>query len=330
MNIGEESAAIIKSFPYRIDRAERGALLLKIPEIFRERYCRLVDEPEAFLAALGRPLPKTFRVNRLKAGPEDVKRAMESYGFRLTAIPWYDDAFISDSLEINSTLEHFTGQIYIQELVSMLPPVLARKELEQARIVLDACAAPGSKTTQIAAMMRNEGTLVANDIDYSRIRALKFNLEKAGAVNAVITNYDLQHMPGDQYDVVILDAPCSAEGTLRKNDRLFDSWNTRSIASYSGNQRMLILKAFDMLAPGGTMVYSTCTFAPEENELVVDHLLKNRSEATLEPIKFDGLRTEPGIGEWDGRHFDSRVSSCARIFPHHNDTGGFFMARVGK
>jgi len=244
-------------------------------------------------------------------------------------MPWYEDAFVCDSLDIGGTLEHFTGMIYMQELVSMLPPVIVRKELENATTVLDACAAPGSKTTQMAAIMRNRGTIIANDLDYSRIRALKFNLEKTGALNTVITNYDLQHFPKNQFDVVLLDAPCSAEGTMRKNERLFATWSASSIPSYSGNQKVLMLKAFDLLRPGGTLIYSTCTFAPEENELVVDHLLKNR-EASLEPIRIKGMKTTPGIQEWEGRSFDERVSATIRIWPHHNDTGGFFLARVVK
>lgn len=305
--------------------------MLELPDSFKERYGKLVDDPEAFFSCLARPLPKTFRVNSLKASADDVIRRMEGYGVHATRMPWYEDAFISSSLDIGATLDHFCGIIYIQELVSMLPPVIVRKELEQAGIVLDACAAPGSKSTQTAAIMRNNGTLVANDLDYSRIRALKFNLEKCGAINTVITNYDLQHFPKQQlYDVVILDAPCSSEGTMRKNEKLFDSWSPRAFPSYSGNQKVLILKAFDLLREGGTLIYSTCTFAPEENELVVDHLLKNRELASIEPISVEGMKLSKGVVEWENEGFDPRVGMCARIWPHHNDTGGFFMARVGK
>jgi NOL1/NOP2/sun family putative RNA methylase len=302
--------------------------LSDIPKTFRERYCKLVDEPEAFLASLARPLPKSFRVNRLKASADDVRQRMEGYGIRVSQVPWYGDAFLTDCLDVAATLEHFTGMIYIQELVSMLPPLIARKEIGEAGIVLDACAAPGSKTTQAAAMMDNKRTLVANDLDYSRIRALKFNLEKSGVINAVITNYDLRHFPETRYDVVILDAPCSSEGTARKNSRLFESWSPDAIPAYSGNQKALILKAFDLLKEGGILMYSTCTFAPEENEVVIDHLLGQREHASPEPIAIPGFRTSPGISGWDGRELDGRVGMCARVWPHHNDTGGFFMARV--
>ncbi|MFN7990713.1 MAG: NOL1/NOP2/sun family putative RNA methylase [Candidatus Micrarchaeia archaeon] len=302
---------------------------LQIPERFKERYVPLVDDPESFLSSLLRYLPKTFRVNTLKASSADIASRFRGYGIAVRQMPWYEDAFLSESLDAGSTIEHFTGSIYMQEFVSMLPPLLLRKELAAARFVLDGCAAPGSKTTQLAALMGNRGTIVANDIDYSRIRALKFNIEKTGTLNAVITNRDLRSFPQMQFDAIILDAPCSAEGTMRKNAELFSVWSEREIEKHSRIQKQLIEKAFDLLAPGGSMVYSTCTFAPEENEAVVDHLLRNRPAET-ERISIDGFRTSPALEAWSGTEFDTRVRDSARIWPHHNDSGGFFLAKVTK
>ncbi len=301
-----------------------------IPERFRERYAPLADDPEAFFSALQRMLPKSFRVNTIKSSREEVEGRFREYGIPLRRMAWYEDAYVSEEPDIGGTLEHFTGAIYFQELVSMLPPLLIRGELGPSPFILDCCAAPGSKTTQLAALMGNRGTLVANDVDYSRIRALKFNLEKTGALNAVITNADLRSFPHTVFDAVILDAPCSAEGTMRKNAELFSIWSEREIRKHASLQKQLILKAYDMLAPGGCMVYSTCTFAPEENEAVVDHLLKSRDGAALEQVSFDGFRSSPAVGEWEGERFDPRVGACARVWPHHNDTGGFFLAKVRK
>lgn len=302
----------------------------RIPEPFRARYCPLVDDEEAFLSSLGRRLPKSFRVNTLKSQPAVVAERFLGYGIGITPVPWYEDAFICDNPDAGFSLEHFTGAIYLQELVSMLPPLLIRDILPDARMVLDGCAAPGSKTTQLAALMGNKGTIIANDVSYSRIRALKFNLEKAGALNAVITNRDLGAFSDVQFDAVLLDAPCSAEGTIRKNWEVFDAWSEREVQKYARVQKQLIVKAFDLLKPGGTMVYSTCTFAPEENEAVVDELLKARQDARLEPITFNGLKTSKPLGSWDGAEFSAEVSKTARIWPHHNDTGGFFLAKVKK
>ncbi len=302
---------------------------MEAPKPFCERYCPLVDDEDAFLSSLSRPLPKSFRVNTLKARAEEVMQRFSGYGISLSRMPWYSDAFVSERPDIGASLEHFTGAIYFQELVSMLPPLLVRAEAASARMVLDGCAAPGSKTTQLAAFMGNRGTLIANDVSYPRIRALKFNVEKSGALNVVITNRDLNAFPNLGFDAVLIDAPCSAEGTIRKNGEIFDTWSEKEIPKFARVQRGLILKGYDMLAPGGVMVYSTCTFAPEENEAVVDALVRER-EARLEPFSFEGFRTSAALGDWHGHSFDAQVGKAARVWPHHNDTGGFFIAKVRK
>lgn len=304
--------------------------MFSVPETFRQRYGQLVDDEEAFLASLGRLLPKSFRVNSLKASAAEVAGRFASYGIQVRQMPWYEDAFVSENPEVGATLEHFLGRIYIQELVSMLPPIILRGELERASVVLDGCAAPGSKTTELAALMQNRGTIVANDLDYSRIRALKFNLEKAGALNTMITNRNLLDFPALEFDAVLLDAPCSAEGTMRKSGAVFSSWSPASIPGYSRLQKQMIVKCFDLLRPGGSMVYSTCTFAPEENEEVLDHLLQNRQDAKPERITMEGMKLSEGITGWEGKEYDERVRRSIRIWPHHNDTGGFFLAKVGK
>lgn len=303
----------------------------RIPERFRERYLPVVDDPYAFLACLGQLTPKSFRVNTLKSSVSEVQARFGGYGIGIRHMSWCPEAFVSELPEIGGTLEHFLGSIYLQELASMLPPVLVRKELETSRLVLDACAAPGSKTTQMAAIMQNKGMIVANDIDYSRIRALKFNLEKTGTVNTIITNQNLLHFPAQlQFDVVLVDAPCSGEGTIRKTDSVLQEWSERVIDGHSQRQKQLIVKAFDLLAPCGVMVYSTCTFAPEENEAVVDTLLRERKDAKLEKVSVPGFRLSPAIMEWKGTRFSEEVDKVARVWPHHNDTDGFFLAMVRK
>ncbi len=303
---------------------------MDLPERFRERYLPVVDDPDAFVACLDRLTPRSFRVNTLKADAREVRERFEGYGIGIRQAPWYAEAFISDVPEISGTLEHFLGSIYMQELASMLPPLIVRDELRAASLVLDGCAAPGSKTTQMAAIMQNRGAIVANDIDYSRIRALKFNLEKTGTLNAIITNQNLLHFPQLQFDVVLLDAPCSGEGTIRKSGSALTGWSEKLIVGHSGMQKQLVLKAFDLLKPGGVMVYSTCTFAPEENEEVVDTLLRERADAKPEAVSVPGMRLSPAILEWRGRAFSEGVGMAARVWPHHNDTDGFFLAKVRK
>jgi NOL1/NOP2/sun family putative RNA methylase len=300
-----------------------------VPKVFKERYAELVDDKEAFFSCLDEFMPRSFRVNTLKAERGSIKERFKGYGIPIKQAPWYEDAFISEEFDVGSTFEHFTGQIYVQELVSMLPPLIVKDEIKRAKAVLDGCAAPGSKTTQAAALMENKGLIVANDISYSRIKALKFNLEKAGAINTVITNRDLRSFPKSEYDVILLDAPCSSEGTIRKNYTVFKLWSEKHIHSLARMQKQLIVKAFDMLRPGGTMVYSTCTFAPEENEAVLDHLLKERP-ALLRSAQVHGLKLSPPLEKWKGEFFHDEVGKAVRIWPHHNDTGGFFLAKVTK
>ncbi|MBI5228094.1 NOL1/NOP2/sun family putative RNA methylase [Candidatus Micrarchaeota archaeon] len=301
-----------------------------LPQRFKERYSSIVDDPEALFTCLMSMPPKSFRVNTLKTSAENVKARFNEYGLKITGVPWSNGAFTTDSLEIGSTLEHFLGHIYIQELSSMLPPIIMQKEIEQSHLVLDACAAPGSKSTQISAIMQNSGTLVANDVDYGRIRALKFNLEKCGVLNSVIINQDLRYFPNLQFDSVLLDAPCSAEGTIRKSYSALKLWSEKKVFGSAKLQQQLITKAYDLLKPGGVMVYSTCTFAPEEDEAIIDWLIQKRPDAKLENISIEGLKYSHGIEDWNGLKFSDEVRKAIRIFPHYNNSEGFFLAKVKK
>lgn len=302
---------------------------MKIPNKFIEKYSKLVDNKEEFLSILLNPLPKTFRVNTLKTSIEEVKSRFESYKVKITQLPYYNEAFISEIKNIGETLEHFIGYIYSQEITSMLPALAIKEELKKANFVLDACAAPGSKTTQIAAIMENKGLIIANDRDYIRLKALKFNLERIGVLNAMITNKNLLFFPDIKFDVVLLDAPCSNEGTTRKNPEIFSTWSENYSKNLSHLQKKLILKAYDLLNDDGTMIYSTCTFAPEENEEVINFLL-NKTSAKLEKITLPGIKFMHGITKWNNTEFSSELNKTIRILPHHNDTDGFFIAKIRK
>lgn len=304
-----------------------------IPDQFKERYGQIVDDQDAFFTSLLQQLPKTFRVNTLKASKQIVQERFEEYGIDIKQLPWYTDAFISQEYSIGNTLENFLGYIYIQELTSMLPPLILKEELQSSKFVLDGCAAPGSKTTQLASLMKNKGIIIANDIDYNRIRALKFNIEKTGSLNVIITNVDLRRFPkrNNSFDIILVDAPCSSEGTIRKNPTMLLKWSNQKkrIPGYANLQQQLITKAFDLLKPGGCLVYSTCTFAPEENEGVINWLLEKHT-ATIEQINIPKMKLSPGILEYNGKTFNSEIKKTVRIWPHHNDTDGFFIAKVRK
>lgn len=295
-----------------------------IHERFKNHYKDIVSDQ--FFEFLEKPLPRAFRINNIKANKTQVLERFKEYGIGLTPVSWYSDAFIVDS-SIGNTIEHFMGWIYIQELTSMIPAIVLNPKEDD--IVLDATAAPGSKTTQIADFMHNKGVIIANDISYMRTKALKFNLEKLGVVNTMITNYNLKNFPEKiKFDKILLDVPCSSEGTIRKNPSILSNWSLKTIQKMSRLQKALILKAYNLLKNGGEMIYSTCTFAPEENEEVVNYLLEN-TEAKIEKIDLD-LKTSPGIFSWKKKEFSKEVEKCYRIWPENNDTGGFFICKIKK
>lgn len=306
---------------------------MKLPTKFRERYEPIA--PEGFFAALESGLPKTFRVNSLKSTTIEIVEYAQSQGWQLKALPWYPEAFTIDredrSVPLGHTLPHFTGRLYIQEASSMVPPAVL--DPQPGERVLDLAAAPGSKTTQLAAMMDNQGLLVANDSSATRIKALTANLERIGTLNTVVTNvsgHRLGRLVSAYFDKVLLDAPCTAEGTIAKNPELTARWSENAVIKLSTLQGKLLLGAWEAVKPGGVLVYSTCTFAPEENEGVLSSFLKLHPEATIEPFDLPGLPAAPGITEWQGETYDAQVAGARRIWPGQAAMEGFFIAKLRK
>ena len=307
-----------------------------IPSEFKARYHKILgEENRVFLRYCIKPLRKSIRLNPLKADPHEIKKRLEEkYGWNLKRIPWYKYGYwiINDVGEgvVGNTLEHFMGYYYVQEAASMIPPVAL--DPKEGEIILDMSAAPGSKTTQMCEMMNNKGTIVANDVDIIRIKALRFNIEKLGCSNVVVTRMDGREFPKKKikFDKVLLDAPCSAEGTVRKDWKALSRWSVRMIKTVASLQKKLLLSAYDSLKPGGTLVYSTCTLSPEENEGVINYLLDSREDAKVEPIKIPGLKFHKGIEEWEGKKYHEDVKNIIRVFPQDNDTEGFVIAKVHK
>ena len=212
----------------------------------------------------------------------------------------------------------------------MIPPLVLDPKKDET--ILDTCAAPGSKTTQMAEMMQNTGLIIANDSNMSRIKALRYNLDKSGIINTIVTRMDAAKLNAShiQFDKILLDAPCSAEGTIRKDWKVLSRWSETLIHGLSRLQKHITTNAIHALKPGGTMVYSTCTLAPEENEEVITNLLDKVKGLTVEKISLDGLKTRPGIEEWQDRQYAEQVKNCARIYPQDNDSEGFFVAKLRK
>jgi len=300
------------------------------PPQFIERYSRIIPDFDDFLVAMQMPLRRTARANTLKAEPAQVYELLAELG--LTPLPWYPGGFtVEQGEKLGKRVEHFIGLIYVQEAASMVPPLVLGPEPGER--VLDMAAAPGSKTTQMAGMMRNSGLLIANDSSPVRVRGLIGNVDRAGCLNTVIMRVDGQHLGralAGTCDRGLVDAPCSSEGTIRKSVQAIDTWSVRQFDVFPRVQRGLIAAGFDALRPGGVMVYSTCTIAPEENECVVSWFLERTPDAQLLDVALPGLVMRPGLTGWLDARFADELARCRRILPQDNDTEPFFVALIRK
>jgi len=318
------------------------------------RYRPLIEDWPAFCAALSRPLPVTVWANTLRATPERVQALLTAEGHAPEAIDWWPGAFRlhGDGGDADAARGEIrrpmpgrgllakTGLYHIQEEVSLLPVRLL--DPQPGERVLDLCAAPGGKTAGIAVAMKNRGTVVANDVDWRRLIAVGRNLDRIGLVNVATTAWDAANFPegGGLYDRVLADVPCTCEGTSRKSSGVLAWGGEEERARTVAVQTAILRKAVRLCRPGGRIVYSTCTYAPEENEAVVDRVLREiraaEGEGALQvaearvgagAARFDGA---PGLTSWDGHRFDPSLAGCLRVWPHLHDTGGFFCAMLER
>jgi len=294
-----------------------------------DRYEPLVDDFEAFRAACERPLPAVVRVNTLKTSVDRAVEALDAEGITVDPVDWHPGLLRLPDDQPGANWPYFHGWLYGQEEVSAVPArVLAPEPGER---VWDACAAPGSKTSQIAALQDDDGVVVATDSNLGRLSALRTNTEQLGITSVAVTNEDarnhsLKPFDGAEYDRALVDAPCSCEGTVRKNPDTLEEWTLEHVEGIAGVQKGVLRRAIQATKPGGTVVYSTCTFAPEENEAVLDYAL---DEEPCRLVEYDiSLDSVVGVTEWRDKSFDDSVTKAHRIYPHHNDTGGFFCAKL--
>jgi tRNA (cytosine49-C5)-methyltransferase len=305
---------------------------------FIERYSAITDFEEFKKYSLSY-LRRSIRVNTLKISVKDLVKRLEK-DWNLVPVPWCDEGFwithkglgkdgevIDKRRDVGNLQEHSLGYIYIQESASMIPPIVL--DPEEGDAILDMCASPGSKTTQIAQYMKNTGVLVANDYQGIRLRPLGMNLQRCGITNCIINLQQGQNIKGMEFDKILCDAPCSGTGTIRKSLKTLKIWNPNMVQRLCRSQKTLLDNAFQLLKKGGTLVYSTCSNEPEENEGVVSGLLCKYPDADLLDIELDINRSEC-VMEFDGTKYDPRVSKCLRIYPQDNDTEGFFVTKITK
>ena len=304
---------------------------------FIERYQQLLgDRYEEFMKISLTPLNKAIRINTLKISKKEfLERFSDDFEFK--QVPWCDEGFWlnyvkENRYDLGNLVEHALGYFYVQDPASMIPPVVLNPK--PGEIVLDMCAAPGSKSTQIAQYMKNKGVLYLNDNMPDRLKALEINVRRMGISNAIITYFQGSHLAsltknGILFDKILLDAPCSGSGTIRKSYKTLLRYSTNFVKKSSILQKQLIRTAFTMLKPGGTIVYSTCTLEPDENESVISYLLDEFNSAKIEEINLPLNRSDV-FKEWNGEKYNEDVEKCLRIYPQDNDTEGFFVARIKK
>jgi NOL1/NOP2/sun family putative RNA methylase len=312
--------------------------MLELKPKFQEYIKKIIPESEMqeFLKFCEKPTRKIIRCNTLKISPEKLKKRLEKKGWKISQVKNFPEAMIIESElqpgELGKSIEHQTGLYYIQELSSMMSPLALSPGKED--FVLDLCAAPGSKTTQMSMLMENFGLIIANDVKIDRLRALVTNLERQGCMNVITTRMDgvqfceRAKQKNLSFSKILLDAPCSGQGVIRTDNKVWNMFNENMIKGLSGMQKKLLASCLSILKQNGILVYSTCTFSPEENEEVIQFALDN-FPVELEEFELP-LKTREGLKTWKNKVFFQDINKCKRIYPQDNDTEGFFVAKLRK
>ncbi|HEY0089176.1 MAG TPA: RsmB/NOP family class I SAM-dependent RNA methyltransferase [Candidatus Lokiarchaeia archaeon] len=297
-----------------------------------ERYISFlgVDETIELLKANERPLIPSIRVNTLKIEPNKLREKLEIKGFELEPIEWVPYAFKvkKGAINIGSTHEYLQGYYYLQNVASMLPSIILDPKPNE--LVIDMCASPGSKSTHLAQIMENKGTLILIERNKKRIPALEINVRRMGIINTIILNMDAINIKelNVQADKVLLDAPCTGEGLIREDFKRKKSKNVNDIEKMASVQIKLLEAGLTVLKAGGYLLYSTCSIAPEENELVIDQVLKKNSSMFIcEILPQFGVN---GLVNVYGKALNQDLKFSQRIYPHIHDTIGFYICLIKK
>lgn len=279
----------------------------------------LGNEFDAYMESFNDKRIYGLRVNNLKISTEDFLKITP---FKLTPIPWIHNGFFYEEDEKPAKHPYyFAGLYYLQEPSAMTPANLL--PVAEGDFILDMCAAPGGKSTELAAKLNGTGLLVSNDVSASRAKALLKNIELFGVRNVMITSEDTAKLCSvyrEFFDKILIDAPCSGEGMFRKDNKLIKAWEKNGPAFYGAIQREIIVDGADMLKPGGYMMYSTCTFSKYEDEETIAYLLEKRPD--MEVVK---------ASDYEGfcHGFDG-MENCIRIFPHKMQGEGHFLTLLHK
>jgi NOL1/NOP2/sun family putative RNA methylase len=311
-----------------------------LPQAFVDKMKDLLaDQFPAFIASYAEQRYYGLRINTLKASADRFEMITP---FDLKAIPWVREGFYyEDGVRPGKHPYYNAGLYYIQEPSAMAP--VEFMDIQPGDKVLDLCAAPGGKSTQIAAKLHHSGILVVNDNHNDRIKALVKNLELFGVRNAVVLNELPHRLTGAfkcYFDKILVDAPCSGEGMFRKEEEMAKQWDIHSPDKYAEMQREILKQAAQMLAPGGRLVYSTCTFSPEENECIIAEFIQTHADFMVVPIDTGELRFTAGRSDWVREAFANNkaisdealnaVEGTVRLWPHVIKGEGHFIAALER
>lgn len=312
---------------------------MSLPEAFTERLEKIVprEQFESIIRTFDAPKRVTFRFNPLKTSPEELEAELAQEGIAYERVGWDILSGVyrinpEDKLRLTQTPAFYEGRLYIQNLSSMVAPVLLAPRPEET--VLDLAAAPGGKTLMLAGMMENTGWLSAVELQRERFFRLCDNLKHQGVTNAHTYMTDGRSVGKKcplMFDRILLDAPCSSEARFKTHEpKSMSYWSVHKVKETSKLQRRLLLSAFDALKPGGKLLYSTCSFSPEENESPLQHLLERHGEhlKTI-PLTLPFDNVQKPLTRWGKEIYDERIQNAVRILP--TDTiDGFFICLLEK
>jgi len=308
-----------------------------LPEEFVLRLQRIVphDQWNTVISSFSLQKPVVLRINTILTTPEKLIEKLLDEGFDIQSVDWKPDAIIVPHNQRRKILDshwYTKGQLYSQNLSSQLAPlVLNPKPGEE---VLDLCAAPGGKTLQMACMMRDSGRIAAVEKSKARFFKLKANLkhQQVSCVDLYLTDgAGVWRKTPERFDRVLLDAPCSSESRFKTNKpKTYEHWKLKKIKEMAKKQKALITSAIHCLKPNGVLVYSTCSFAAEENEAIIHHALKHFQDAIeVQSIKLPIENTQAGLLSWQDKDFNPQVERAVRILPNLI-MDGFFLCRIKK